>query len=69
MWKFARPLRNEFSRAVYSITIGRNEEIEEALEKHSCFYKQDHAGKKKDANKIDPTSSGDFCFPQPLGGT
>jgi hypothetical protein len=32
---------------------GRNENIEEALERYSCFCKQDYAGKEEDANKID----------------
>jgi hypothetical protein len=35
------------------ITSRRDEKIEEALEKYSCFHKQDHAGKEGDANKID----------------
>ncbi len=37
------------------ITSRRDEKIEEALEKYSCFHKQDHAGKEGDANKIDLT--------------
>jgi hypothetical protein len=39
----------------------RNENIEEGLEKYSCFYKQDHAGKENDANKIDPDGDPRIC--------
>jgi hypothetical protein len=48
----ARPLRIEYSRAVYHITSKGNEKIEETVERFGYFYKEDHGSKEGDANKI-----------------
>jgi hypothetical protein len=46
MWKFARPLRNEFSRTLCPITSGRNEKIEEGVKRYGYYQREvaDHLG-------------------------